>query len=420
MSLPVLFFYGFAFVGIIHSILFSFFAIRSRRTPDFIITIYLLAQSLVILEYVFFWSGLNASFHYFNCISVPLLFLFGPLLYIYVGEVLHEGRSVRMSLLHFVPAAIVLLLMLPFFFSTGNLKNFHYKMIPYFVLDLQVMPYITMAHMGIYLVATVVRIFVQKRVGHIDAWLITLVSLYGIYVACYISYYVMAAQPWFTLTHDYFVSLGMCASIVAIIYVAYGRTRILNGYPVSEAVNPKNILLNFRKHESAARETQKKNIELSYHVPAGAAELENETHAEDPFETPPPDKPFEKYKSSGLTSDLLNELAQNLSALMKTEHLYRESELKLETLSQKLGVSRHHLSQVINQVYGVNFFEYINMLRVEEAKQLLVATDKELLNVIEIAYAVGYNTKNTFNNAFRRITGITPTAYREQHKVRLN
>jgi len=54
MTLPVLFFYGFAFLGFIHAIIFSFLAIKFKRTADLIITFYLLAQSIVIFEYVLF------------------------------------------------------------------------------------------------------------------------------------------------------------------------------------------------------------------------------------------------------------------------------------------------------------------------------------------------------------------------------
>ncbi len=127
-----------------------------------------------------------------------------------------------------------------------------------------------------------------------------------------------------------------------------------------------------------------------------------------------------KYKNSGLTPDAGHELAEALKQLMQKEKLYRESELKLETLASKLNVPKHYVSQIINQYYKVNYFEYINLLRIDEAKLLLVAEDKKSMNIIEVAYWVGYNTKNTFNNAFRRIVGVTPTEYRRQHQIRMN
>ncbi|MEO8087841.1 MAG: AraC family transcriptional regulator [Bacteroidota bacterium] len=416
MSLPVLFFYGFAFVGLIHSFIFCFVAIKNKRTADLLITLYLFAQALVILEYVLYWSGLQVQYHYFNCISVPLLFLFGPLLFMYVEYVFSENKNPKKYLFHFAPALVVFILMLPYFFSTGDLKNFHYKMIKYFILDFRILVYFIMAHMSIYVIVILAKVKKQKRVGHINSWLLTIVFLFAFYVICYISYYYMAAQPWFTLTQDYFVSLASCISIVSIIYVAYGKNKILEGYSLKESIRLENIVLSFRETQPKEIESQKKNTVFTYELPLADVAVKSEIKIEPELII----LPIEKYKNSGLTEDALNELALSLNELMQKEQLYRESELKLEMLSGKLGASKHQVSQVINQVYGVNFFEYINLLRIEEAKMLLSANDKKSMNIIEVAYAVGYSTKNTFNTAFRRIVGVTPTEYRRQHQIQLN
>ena len=62
------------------------------------------------------------------------------------------------------------------------------------------------------------------------------------------------------------------------------------------------------------------------------------------------------------------------------------------------------------------FFEYINLKRVEEAKQLLRSRPKAELNVIEVAYEVGFANKGTFNAVFKRLTGLTPTEFRAQSR----
>lgn len=409
MTLPVFFFYGFAFIGLFHSLVFSFVAVKNKQPANLIITFYLLAQSLIILEYVFYWSGLYIRFHYFNNISFPLHFLFGPLLFMYTHYVLNENKPFKKYLPHLIPAIVVLVLMLPYFFSTASLKVYHTKMIPYLFLDLQQVPFMIMIHVSIYLVIILVKIIKHQRVGHINSWLLMLLGFLGLYMACYMAYYYMAVQPWFTLTHDYFVSLGMCASIVAIIFIAYSKQNILNGYNLSDSVRFENFYITYREPKIKTLDHPSPAAVLSYQVPVQKVmDMPKEpltytiTDAE------------EKYKNSGLTEETIQELAIALELLMKKEKLYRECELKLETLSDKLAVSKHHLSQVINQCYGINFFEYVNMLRIEEAKHLLASLDKKSMNIIEVAYAVGYNTKNTFNSAFKRITGFTPTEYRSQ------
>ena len=70
----------------------------------------------------------------------------------------------------------------------------------------------------------------------------------------------------------------------------------------------------------------------------------------------------------------------------------------------------HYVSQVINQDLGSNFYELVNQRRIERAMQLLMEPPNR--TILEIALSVGYNSKSTFNTAFRRQTGVTPTEYR--------
>lgn len=425
MSLPILLFYGFSFIGIVHSIIFSFLAIKNKKPADLIITLFLFIQSLIILEYVFFWTGIENPYHYLCSISLTTQFLFGPLLLMYVDFVFYENKKAGNYIIHFIPAAVVFVLMLPYYFSTADLKLYHYKNIPHFILDLRTVVSFIMVHMTLYFVWVLYKILKEKRVGHIKNWLLVITVLFGVYIACYISYYIMVTQPWFTLTTDYFVSIGMCASIVAIIYFAYGKKKIMDGYPVMESLNLENIYFSYKETAAVKSPEKKKEQTIIYNYPGPAGNTQQgifrETATEELAE---PESVQEiiavKYKNSGLTTDAGNELAEALHTLMQREKLYRESELKLETLAVKLDVAKHYVSQVINQHYGVNFFEYINLLRIEEAKQLLADPGKKILTIIEIAYIVGYNTKNTFNSAFKRITGVTPTEYRLQNKIRQN
>jgi YesN/AraC family two-component response regulator len=119
-----------------------------------------------------------------------------------------------------------------------------------------------------------------------------------------------------------------------------------------------------------------------------------------------------KYQNSSLRSDFGDQIMARLDHLMVEEKLYVDDEINLEKLALKLGVTRHQLSQVLNEHAGLNFFEYINQRRIEEAKTLLLTTSKKELNIIEIAYKVGYSNKVTFNNTFKKHTGMTPSEFR--------
>lgn len=89
---------------------------------------------------------------------------------------------------------------------------------------------------------------------------------------------------------------------------------------------------------------------------------------------------------------------------------YGQNELCLDLVADRMGISKVYLSHFFKEQTGVNFSDYLEGLRMEEAVRLLLHTDR---SVHEIAAAAGYGSMNTFGRAFKRIHGITPTVYRE-------
>jgi AraC-like DNA-binding protein len=124
--------------------------------------------------------------------------------------------------------------------------------------------------------------------------------------------------------------------------------------------------------------------------------------------------PFVKYRNNGLSSSVAIEMKDKLTVLMESDKLYLDSSLTLDGLSEHLNLSRHHTSQLINEHFQVNFFEFVNNYRVAEAIRLL-QDKKNTLNINEIIYAAGFNNRTSFYNAFRKKTGISPKSYRSQH-----
>ena len=120
---------------------------------------------------------------------------------------------------------------------------------------------------------------------------------------------------------------------------------------------------------------------------------------------------FPKYKKSGLTTSLSIELKNDLEHLFKNEKIYKENDINLEMIAEKLNTSRHNASQVINEHFKVSFHELVNKFRIEEAKKILTDDQQRNLNIIDVAYEVGYNNKVTFNKAFKKDTLLTPSQF---------
>lgn len=118
----------------------------------------------------------------------------------------------------------------------------------------------------------------------------------------------------------------------------------------------------------------------------------------------------QKYKNSGLTESMVSQLKSNLLKLLEEDKVYFESDITLDKLAHLLNTDRYSASQVINQEFGKSFYELLNDYRVEEVKRLLAGT---MFNesVIQVAYSVGFSNRVSFNKAFKKRTGKTPTEY---------
>lgn len=119
-----------------------------------------------------------------------------------------------------------------------------------------------------------------------------------------------------------------------------------------------------------------------------------------------------KYWKTRLPDDQAEQYKQKLLLLLEKDKIYRDSSLSIQTLSRRLSLPAYHLSQVINEKLKKNFYELINGYRIEESKELMADDNEKQTKILAIAYEVGFNTLNSFNRAFKRHTGKTPTEYR--------
>jgi AraC-like DNA-binding protein len=124
--------------------------------------------------------------------------------------------------------------------------------------------------------------------------------------------------------------------------------------------------------------------------------------------------PLTKYRRSAQTVEDAQRIVGKVEALIARDPLYRDSRLTLPALAEAVGTSPNAVSQAINQYLGLNYFDFINRYRVEEAKKLLKESPDGQTTILDIAFRVGFNSKSTFNTAFKRLTGVTPSAFRNE------
>ena len=119
-----------------------------------------------------------------------------------------------------------------------------------------------------------------------------------------------------------------------------------------------------------------------------------------------------KYKNGELPDSIREKYRKRLVDYMEMHQPYLDPELSLNALADELSVSPKHLSQTINHSFQQNFYHYINSYRIHECIKLLSDATWASSNILEVAYEAGFNSKNTFNSAFKKITGMTPSEFK--------
>ena len=118
-----------------------------------------------------------------------------------------------------------------------------------------------------------------------------------------------------------------------------------------------------------------------------------------------------KYSNSSVTPKQLWDTQKKIEVAVATSKPYLNPDLSLETFSSQLNLSLRLVSQTINTQFKTNFSDYINDLRIEDAKQLLKGENN--LNVLEILFEVGFNSKSAFYEHFKKKTGLTPNQFKK-------
>jgi len=120
-----------------------------------------------------------------------------------------------------------------------------------------------------------------------------------------------------------------------------------------------------------------------------------------------------KYRKSSLNESDKQKILATIIKEFEKGNYFSESLASLENLAKKIGESKHHVSQVINEKLGKNFFELLASYRIEKAKSILTEDKAGRLTIEEVSEMVGYNSKTAFNNSFRKLTGKTPSEFRK-------
>ena len=93
---------------------------------------------------------------------------------------------------------------------------------------------------------------------------------------------------------------------------------------------------------------------------------------------------------------------------------YLNPDMSIQELAEQVKIPSRIISEVVNNFIGQNFNDYVNNYRVEEYKKLAEDSSKNHYTVLALGYEAGFKSKTTFNTAFKKFTGKTPSEYRRE------
>ena len=339
---------------------------RKTRNQNWPISLIIFGFSLIMIQYVFYWSDLRNTFPFVYFFHTSWYFLFGPLLYFYVGNNFYGPGTVKPY--HFIIPILLFSGSFWYFIPTTGFTEFEsvreqpvfrlfwsmrspwaagYCLLIYYFLNRDLIKRIRKELNG-----KAAQFTTSKWIHYIN-------QFYFWFVLAYFSYYILSLFPFFKPAWDYAISIVMCIGIYSLGIIAYKQPQIFNGELL------RSIFL----------------------------QIDN--------------------KEQDLTTDQFRQLHQKLLNHMEEKRPYLDNELRLVSLADQIGISTHLLSQLINTYSQKNFNQFINSFRLNEAKELLVNTDQPIKSIY---FSTGFSNKVTFNKWFKQEFGCTPTIYREQNR----
>ena len=360
----ILFFFSTGLIGIFIAIVLNLRK-KGDTTANILISLFVLLHSFFTIHLSLFLSNYTFEFPHSLYITASFSFLYGPLLYFYFKRIANKYKFRFIDILHLIPSIALLIYFLPIYSLSAEEKldilfskygTTHFIVI--FVVIVKCISLVTYGYLVYKIYSEYKEDVKSKQHEEILRWKRNITVLNAIYILSYIVYGAAIVFKYSTtniLVYPQIFSMSVIVLYVG--YTAYVQPRIFS----------KKYLF---------------NNQLTL-----------------------------KYKKSGMTEGFSFDLKEQLLHLLNEEKVYKNNGISLDFLSQKLDTTRHNLSQVINEHFDVNFFNLINKYRIIEAQEIFKKDTNHNLNIIDVAYDVGFNNKVTFNRAFKEQTNVTPSEY---------
>jgi len=368
---------------------------RNRRANQYLAAL-LAALSLLLLDGFFAARGVFAAHPHVIGLAAWVPFVLGPLVFLYVREMTAQDPAhVPSPWRHFVvPAADVLLLAATFYPRSAafKLEIAVERDQPWFVSANEVA--LLVSGMA-YSIAALVLL--RRHRGHVQEiysnlrgvslrWLVVLAALNALVWTSALAGFVIRIAGLADASAGFIVPIGTTITVFVIGYFQLGQGEIFVGQPALGAPPPP----------------------LDVAPPPIDVAPSPSDDAPSPIDEP---RPPPAYQRARLADDDAAAVEARIKAAMTDQHLYQRAGLTLAELADEVAATPHEVSQVLSTRLQRNFYNFVNEHRIEHVKAGLTSTDRP---VLDLAFEAGFQSKSTFNSAFRKATGTTPREFRQR------
>ena len=335
---------------------------RGNKKANKILGLKIFIFSLVI--FLYFFKPTDTSHICFLCTLVQtLLYLIGPLFYLYIVTLITSNTLNIRKLIHFVPFTLLLFFYLVYYIMELPLHNLS-----------KISPYITQCLLLHFLFYNFISFFKLQKYSSIIKETFSNIDKINL---C-----------WLKILTVGFITISMSGVVFSLFvgrgYILWGLISILFS-----------LFLYIMGYYSLKQPE----------IISGVLKIYTDTTTK---------KSSGKYLKTSLKQEDITKFIQRIEHFMRNNKPYLENSITLQKLSSYIKIPSHHLSQIINDKFNMNFYEFINSWRIKKAKELLHSDSCRHMTISAIAFDIGFNSISTFNSAFKKNTGQTPSQYRSE------
>jgi AraC-like DNA-binding protein len=406
---------GLLYIGFAQCVFAAFmmFTLRQRRTHERLMTWWLSVMAVKFLVTIaedfhseYFDAGFSEGL-------IPLTF--GPFLYLYTRFLADEDVRFRIyDVKHFIPFLIYTLAYFIFFREEISFTGADFFQHDEYLWARMVFAISFIISIAVYSALTFIQIrqflnnFRQKFSYESGKsrilWMRFIAILYTISHGLYIIAGAINAFAFQVIINiDYLSSVGLIILAYSVSYYSLREKRLVRFSRLREM---ENIKQEKKPEPVAILQNEPKPMQQDEQVVHQQHVTESETVAHN-----------DMHRKQLMSDENLQVGIQKLLAFMEKNKPYLNPELTIQELAEKINIPKHHLTYIINTGLHKNFFNFINEYRVEEFKRRAADHENDHLTLLAIAFDCGFNSKSSFHNIFKNITGQTPSEFKKGASV---